>query len=359
MHVAILQRYLAGWRGGVRVSIQLARSLLAVGHSVTLVGYRGQHPDAGYYPLPTAASVVLLRRPCKAGVLAEAAWLRDAVNALSPTDLLVAATWMDAAAAATTGRTWLYLVQAMETDSLAQEADGDERALCESTYRHSVSHVTVSEHMRGELKARYGIETAVVIAPSVAAPFLEAGHKSPKRRPSADGTRVLFAGPATEAKGFNDLRFALSILADRGTRFTLTVATQGRPPRDIRALPFRLTWREPVDDHEMLDIYQESDLVVVPSRNEAFGLVPLEAMATGIPTVVADSGGVRAYAEDEVNTLVVPPATPEALAAAIQRLVTGAGLARQLVARGKMTAHRFTSETMTTAWAHLLAREFR
>jgi glycosyltransferase involved in cell wall biosynthesis len=54
-----------------------------------------------------------------------------------------------------------------------------------------------------------------------------------------------------------------------------------------------------VSSEEMLEYYKKADCFVFPSRGEGFGLPPLEAMATGLPTIIADNTGMSEYADDK------------------------------------------------------------
>ena len=81
-----------------------------------------------------------------------------------------------------------------------------------------------------------------------------------------------------------------------------------------------------------------------PPGGEGFGLPPLEAMACGAPVVLTDSGGVRDYARHEDNCLLVPPRDPQALAAAMLRILTDPVLADCLRRAGPPTTARFTWE---------------
>jgi len=76
-----------------------------------------------------------------------------------------------------------------------------------------------------------------------------------------------------------------------------------------------------IPDADLPDYYRASDVFVLPTRTaEGFGLVLMEAAASGIASIATDSGAPREIVDDEVTGLLVPPGAPDALAAAIARL---------------------------------------
>jgi glycosyltransferase involved in cell wall biosynthesis len=92
------------------------------------------------------------------------------------------------------------------------------------------------------------------------------------------------------------------------------------------------------------------DVAVLPSHREAQGLSILEAMALSRPVVASDVGGIPEMIEDGVTGLLVPHDNPEALAAAIVRLLTNHGLADTLARAGHDLVHdRFCIELMVKA----------
>jgi rhamnosyl/mannosyltransferase len=104
---------------------------------------------------------------------------------------------------------------------------------------------------------------------------------------------------------------------------------------------------------ELLALYQAADVFVLPSieRSEAFGMVQLEAMAAGLPVVSCDVGtGVAWVNQHESTGLVVPPRNPQALAAAINRLLADPALRREMgVAGRERVARHFTQAQMLAA----------
>jgi D-inositol-3-phosphate glycosyltransferase len=82
----------------------------------------------------------------------------------------------------------------------------------------------------------------------------------------------------------------------------------------------------PVDRDTLVDWYAASTLVCVPSYSESFGLVAIEAQATGTPVVAAAVGGLRTVVRDGVTGLLVEGHDPADYAEAIGRLVCEPGL---------------------------------
>jgi len=92
------------------------------------------------------------------------------------------------------------------------------------------------------------------------------------------------------------------------------------------------------------------DVAVLPSHREAQGLSILEAMALSRPVVASDVGGIPEMVEDDVTGVLVPHDQPEALAAAIVRLLTDQAFAERIAKAGHDLVHdRFCIELMVRA----------
>jgi glycosyltransferase involved in cell wall biosynthesis len=95
------------------------------------------------------------------------------------------------------------------------------------------------------------------------------------------------------------------------------------------------------------DLLSICDMMVLPSLYEGLPLSILEAMAAGKPVIATNIGGTNEAVIDGETGLLVPPADPPALAAAIRKLIGNPLLAGKLAAAGKAEVHReFSVETM-------------
>lgn len=126
-------------------------------------------------------------------------------------------------------------------------------------------------------------------------------------------------GDATTTETDGEARRLLAIASDLGVRQHVTF--RGQVPRE--AMP---------------GIFRSADAVVCTPWYEPFGIVPLEAMACGIPVVAAAVGGLRDTVVDHRTGLHVPPRDSQATARALARLLADQGLRRELGRAGQKRA---------------------
>lgn|GEM_PF-6412508 len=131
-------------------------------------------------------------------------------------------------------------------------------------------------------------------------------------------------------KGTDDALEAFRMLRRAGVAFDPVGAGVGATATGCA------TWPAP-DDTSMRRFYSSLDVFVLPSRQEAWGLPALEAMACGASVVLVDNVGCRDFADHERNCLLVPPRRPDLIASAVGRLLRDPRLRRQLVDEGRRT----------------------
>ena len=154
--------------------------------------------------------------------------------------------------------------------------------------------------------------------------------RADKLRASHPRPVVLFVGRLIYYKGVDVL-----VRAMRDVDADLVLIGAGPLEADLRAqtlasgIADRVTFIAPVDDPELAAWYRAAAVLCLPSvaRSEAYGLVQLEAHASGTPVVSTDlPTGVPWVNEDGRTGLVVPPGDDRSLASALDRLLTDEGL---------------------------------
>src|SRR5581483_5305932 len=104
---------------------------------------------------------------------------------------------------------------------------------------------------------------------------------------------------------------------------------------------------------ELDQSYAAADLLVLPSRREAYGMVALEALARGLPVVASDVGGVTEAlggdAAGSVPGLLVPPGEPGALGAALRDWLGDAQLRERLRGAARERRESLPRWSATTA----------
>jgi glycogen(starch) synthase len=149
---------------------------------------------------------------------------------------------------------------------------------------------------------------------------------------------VLLVGRLVYEKGFQIALEAMPLLIERlpGTRFV--VAGSGTHERELRRQAAQLglmahgTFLGWIGDDFLHSLYRIADVCVVPSIYEPFGLVALEAMASGCPCIVADTGGLREVVPDGAVGLRFRARDPASLADVAGRVLSDGDLGRRLVA---------------------------
>ena len=145
-----------------------------------------------------------------------------------------------------------------------------------------------------------------------------------------------FIGYLGKHKGLDVLLRALSLVPDSG-ELRLLVAGDGEERENLEALcqDLRLdrvvTFRGRVDNRNIRAIYEQIDVLIVPSVwPENSPVTIAEAMASGIPVIASDIGGIGELVGKGVTGLLAPSRDPRALAESIERLRKDPGLRRQM-----------------------------
>ena len=166
---------------------------------------------------------------------------------------------------------------------------------------------------------------------------------------------VLFVGRLERLKGVEVILRALALVnrgRDRAARL-LVIGEDSRDAEESEQLRLRtlaeslgiesqVTFLGSVAHAQLAHYYAAATVCVMPSYSESFGLVALEAQASGCPVIAADVSGLRSVVRNEVTGSLVPGHDPAAYAQRLRRLLDEPDLAEQMGRRGTLLAQRFT-----------------
>jgi glycogen(starch) synthase len=208
--------------------------------------------------------------------------------------------------------------------------------------RHAERVITCSHYMRGHVADVYGLDEARIsvipngIDPSELVPVDDLDTLR-SRFAAPDERLILLVGRLVYEKGFQLALDALPGLIRRMGKLRFLVAGSGTHEGELRRQAQRLglmrhgTFLGWIGDDVLHSLYRIADLCVVPSIYEPFGLVALEAMVSGCPCIVADTGGLREVVPNEEVGLRFRSRDPRSLAAMVERVLTDQELRDRLV----------------------------
>ena len=213
--------------------------------------------------------------------------------------------------------------------------------------------ITCSHYMRRHVADVFGVRASKITAiangidpsdlqPVADLPKLRARYAQPHER------LILLVGRLVYEKGFHLALDAMPRLIERlgGVRFL--VAGSGTAEAELKEQATRLGLMEHgsfvgwTGDDELHSLYRIADLCLVPSIYEPFGLVALEAMASGCPCIVADTGGLREVVPGGGRVgLRFRPKDSKALGRMAEQILTDDALRDRLVAEAREHVLRF------------------
>jgi phosphatidylinositol alpha-mannosyltransferase len=164
---------------------------------------------------------------------------------------------------------------------------------------------------------------------------------------------LLFVGRHEPRKGLLDMLRAYRLVRQAGTRCRLLIVGTGPQEREAR----RYVATRRLEDVEFLgrvsdgvkdQLFRTADIYVSPATGrESFGIVLLEAMAAGVPIVASDIHGYKGVVRRGEQGLLTPPRDPQAVSAAIVRLLGDPDLRRRMGESGVERAHQMSWERIT------------
>ena len=201
--------------------------------------------------------------------------------------------------------------------------------------------IAVPSRFLGEVFARHGV--ASVVLPNI----IDRARFHAMQRPQASAN-ILVARHLEPIYDIGTAIRAFAIVVRERPHARLTIAGDGPERQRMIALAAQLgvadcvTFAGQVDRERIAVLIRESDIALNPSRIDNMPNSVLEALASGVPVVSTDVGGVNHVVTHERTALLIPPGDPAAMASALLRLIDDPELAGRLRANGLADVEQYT-----------------
>jgi len=233
---------------------------------------------------------------------------------------------------------------------------------------HADHRFVVSEYWQKMLKEEYGYESIISyngIDPSDFEGLPERASTTPT---------ILFVGGLEPRKGLEYLVHSLEYVLDEvpSARLVAVAKTGFRGTDEVgwfKVLADRLGLAEHIDflesvtQAELLRLYAECDILVLPSKTEGWGLALMEAMACKKPVVASRVGGVPELVRDGVDGVLVEAGDVQGLSKAIVKLLKDPGLRTRMGEAGALRVLGFswdsTAKVVLKAYESALTQSLR
>lgn len=225
--------------------------------------------------------------------------------------------------------------------------------------------IAVSRHTADQLTDVQGVRRErIAVIPPALDPDFATGSAEPPPLPRPAHPVLLTVGRMVRAepgKGVDIVLEALERLLPRYPHLLYVVVGDGdaRPGLECRVQERGLShavWfagAQPLP--QLRGFYQQADVFVMPSRQEGFGIVFLEAMSCGVPVIGARQGGIPDVIEDGVTGFLVEPNDVETLTACLDKVLQNPALREQMGAAARRAAERYRFEKFCARLRSLLA----
>jgi D-inositol-3-phosphate glycosyltransferase len=290
-------------------------------------------------------------------------------------DLLHSHYWLSAVAGERLAERWdvpkvamFHTLGDVKLRARASETEPQTRLDAERELVHSVDRIVVAtEHERQLLRQLYRVERSrvVVIPQGVDTDQFQPRDQSEARREldlPEDGKVLVAVGRVEPLKGFDILIRALAEMTERASVTLVIVGGDARAAAEFARLTAiaeevgvssQVRFVGATDHQRVAYYYNAADVVVVPSFYESFGLVALEALASGVPVVASRVGGLTSTVADGRNGYLIPWRCPEPFAEKIDLLLANPPLRLALGRAGVSAVERYSWANVATALLRL------
>lgn len=209
-----------------------------------------------------------------------------------------------------------------------------------------------SQYSKDQFEKRIGADVApVILNRNGIDPIVPVLSSWPEGVGRSVPLKIAAFGLLREIKGFDVLIQAVHLLKTQSMNIELEISGEGGSRESLEKLVRDLKLESTVtinrETSNALSAMREAHIVVQPSRFESFGLVSLEAQATGCAVIASNVGGLVDVVDNKRTGILVEPGQPQALCEAIKWFIENPNEAQTMRARAARRAQEdFSSEKM-------------
>src|SRR5215213_7198017 len=213
--------------------------------------------------------------------------------------------------------------------------------------RHADAVLTTSEYCRVAIRRHYGVPTSQVQLVPEGIDLARWRALAARVPHQSDGATILCVARQYPRKHVADLLRALPTVCRAVPQARAVIAGDGPEHNSLRALAAELGLNDAVrftgalPDEDLALLYRQADVFCLPSVQEGFGIVFLEAMACGLPLVATLAAAIPEVVPDRRAGLLVPPVDIAALAHALIELLARPSQRASYGAFGRAYVERF------------------
>ena len=167
---------------------------------------------------------------------------------------------------------------------------------------------------------------------------------------------ILFVSMNFEIKGLDDVLFSLAKLKAQNRKIKFIVAGKGNIKKYTKMakeaqISADVIFTGPVNKEKLIRMYLASDLFIMLSKFDTFGMVVLEAMAAGLPVIISSNVGAKDLVQEDKNGFIVSNTSDTDYIATKIALLLDENIRRQMAEAAYQTAEQNTWDDVTKKYA--------
>lgn len=220
------------------------------------------------------------------------------------------------------------------------------------------------------VRGEYSVELAKRMYPEYASKVRNLGFVRPEfdivnetvvhaKQAKSGRVSILFVGRQARLKGLEPLLAACNLLYDSGQKnFHLTVVSNlANSPGLVIPQKAWLTWYKSLPHDRVMDLMRDSQVFIMPSRADSYGMVYLEAMANGCVTMVRDAEPQREFVDYGNAGICVSYKRVEDIAEKLRLVISSSDLRDKLAIAGlRRYVSRYSQNVIRATWSECFGR---